>query len=97
MRAVAAGPHAPMACTPWQGGWVVRLGGNRASVDAALAALRRCGEVTQVDEHVWNAVRSDSAPPPRASVWRWDALSQRLKKRFDPAQVLNRGLLGEAS
>ncbi len=97
MRAFAAGPHAPMACMPWPGGWLVRLGGNRASVDAAVAALRRCGEVVQVDDGVWNAVRRDSAPPPRANVWKWDALSQRLKKRFDPAQVLNRGLLGEAS
>lgn len=97
VRAFAAGPHAPIACMARQGGWLVRLGGNRASVDAAVAALARCGEVAQVDGDVWNTVRRESAPPARANVWRWDALSQRLKKRFDPAQVLNRGLLGEAS
>lgn len=97
IRAFARGAHAPIACMYADARWLVRLGGNRASVDAALADLSRIGDVAQVDEEVWNTVRRDFAPPPRANVWRWDALSQRLKKRFDPAQILNRGLLGEAS
>ncbi len=97
VREFAAGGHAPMACVAHAGRWLVRLGGNRASVDAALADLGRCGDVVPVDHDVWNTIRRDAAPPPRANVWRWDTLSQRLKKRFDPAQVLNRGLLGEPS
>ena len=75
--------------------WLVRLGGNAAFVAAARDALRALGHAVATDPAVWDDVRTRLAPQARASHWRWDALSLRLRERFDPARVLNPGLLGE--
>ena len=75
--------------------WLVRIGGNAAFVAAARDALRAIGDSVAVDPAVWDDVRTRLAPPARAIRWRWDALSSRLRERFDPARVLNPGLLGE--
>ncbi len=77
--------------------WIVRLGGNEAHVAAARAALRAIGTIRPSAPTVWDEVRRTHAPTARALRWRWDALSLRLRARFDPAQVLNRGLLGEVA
>ncbi len=107
--AFANGPFAPLACTriaavdvlaadapeAADARWLVRIGGNATLVAAARAALRTLGEAREVDVRAWDSVRARLAPPARALNWRWDALSLRLRERFDPARVLNRGLLGE--
>ncbi len=102
--AFANGPFAPLACTriaatdalgTGDARWLVRLGGNASFVAAARATLRTLADAREVDPRAWDAVRARLAPPARASHWRWDALSLRLRERFDPARVLNRGLLGE--
>lgn len=94
----ARGPYAPLACVRVAGGeWLVRFGGNRAFVDEATRRLRELGECTATGEEAWHAARRDKnlAPAPRLDRWKWDDLSMRLKNRFDPAGVLNPGLLGE--
>lgn len=108
--AFASGPFAPLACTriaatdalgssdafgTGDARWLVRIGGNATLVAAARAALRTLGDAREVDVRAWDSVRARQAPPGRAECWRWDALSLRLRDRFDPARVLNRGLLGE--
>ncbi len=95
MRAFAQGPLAPLACfDAGDGLWYVRIGGNRASVSAAVDALQRLGAASPCDPSIWGELRRTHAPADRTSQWRWDALSLRLRERFDPAGVLNRGLLG---
>lgn len=105
--AFADGPLAPLACVrlhadqqacrPHEACWLVRIGGNRAFVNAARSALMKCGPALERDETSWTAVRMSHAPAAATSEWRWDALSLRLRERFDPAHVLNPGLLGEAA
>ena len=109
LLAFTRGPYAPLACVPLArvplvaarvtdgARWLIRVGGNRTLVDAAYARLSALGAMERVDHDVWHVVRRGSAPAARANLWRWDALSQRMKERFDPARVLNRGLLGDPS
>ena len=108
IEAFARGPFAPLACvnvaddgtlasSPHDRTWVVRLGGNEANVAAARSALRAIGTIRPQAPTIWDEVRRTHAPDVRALRWRWDALSLRLRARFDPAQVLNRGLLGEVA
>lgn len=103
--AFAAGPLAPIACVrspslsldtgAEYGGWLVRIGGNSAFVDASRAALASLGQVMRLSEDSWDPIRVVDAPDAPTAEWRWDALSIRLRDRFDPARVLNPGLLGE--
>ncbi len=105
---LARGAYAPLACvalTPRLANaigagvdarWLVRLGGNAAFVAAARAALGALGPRDAVPESVWATVRAVGAPADRTGQWRWDALSRRLKATFDPADLLNPGLLGAA-
>jgi glycolate oxidase FAD binding subunit len=111
MHAFARGPYAPLACvplapavaaalTPAVGApstarWLVRLGGNAAFVSAARAALAALGRCDEVSADSWRELRAATAQRDRPGPWRWDALSRRLKERFDPSGVLNPGLLGE--
>jgi len=75
-------------------GWLLRLGGNAPFVAAARQVVRSLGDASDVDPAVWTAVRERCAPPSRATTWRWDALSLALRAQFDPAGILNPGLLG---
>jgi FAD/FMN-containing dehydrogenase len=75
--------------------WLVRLGGNAAFVAAARATLESIGRCAASDPVVWHGMRDRLAPPERATRWRWDDLSRRLRERFDPSRVLNPGLLGD--
>ena len=108
IEAFAGGPFAPLACVNVAADgtfprarddrtWIVRLGGNDANVVAARAALRSIGTIRPVAAPTWDDLRVTHAPAARALQWRWDALSLRLRERFDPAHVLNRGLLGEGA
>lgn len=114
MQAFARGPLAPLACFDAgtgdgagptgaaEGGhtWYVRIGGNRAAVDAAVDALQRIAAAshrtaTPSRTAIWDDLRRTHAAAERTAHWRWDPLSLRLRERFDPSRVLNRGLLGE--
>jgi glycolate oxidase FAD binding subunit len=109
MQSLVRGPYAPMATIPLtprlaallgvsvEPGWLVRLGGNAAFVQASRAQLARVGEREQVPETVWETVRRALAPTPTATSWKWNRLAQRVKAQFDPRDILNRGLLGEAA
>lgn len=95
LAALLRGPHAPLGSAPvGHGRWLLRFGGNAAFVRAAIAATRELGEVSSTDPSRWDAVRREQAPVPALGAWRWDTLSLRIKERFDPHDVLNRGLLG---
>lgn len=102
------GPLAPLAAVPLAEadaaalalpgpGWLLRLGGNAPFVAAARQVVRTLGDASDVDPAIWTAVRVRCAPPPRATTWRWDALSLALRAQFDPAGILNPGLLGASA
>lgn len=107
LREFLRGPSAPLATLPltprlagaigvaMDARWLLRIGGNAAHVRAAGEALARLGVLEEVGAEAWAIVRREAAPAPRADAWRWDALSRRLKERFDPRRQLNPGLLGE--
>jgi glycolate oxidase FAD binding subunit len=109
MQAIARGPYAPLATVPLtprlaatlktgvEPGWLVRLGGNAAFVQASREQLDCVGPREPVPETVWATVRREMAPTSVAPTWKWNDLSRRVKARFDPRDVLNRGLLGAAS
>ena len=75
---------------------LVRLGGNAAFVAAARAAVATLGLAVIADERLWLTLRE----APRATVIRpamspgVRALNERIKKAFDPADVLNPGIMG---
>ena len=106
MAAFSRGPEAPLAVWPIGAdeapaldlpapGWLLRIGGNAPAVAAARAALRALGSAEAVDPARWDAVRRGGGPPARATAWRWDPLARALRQRFDPARILNPGLLGD--
>ncbi|MBX7117756.1 MAG: FAD-binding protein [Gemmatimonadaceae bacterium] len=74
---------------------LVRLGGNAALVREARTAVGSLGAVTELEAAAWSTIRARLAPAPRLTGWRWDALASRLRDRFDPARILNPGLLGD--
>lgn len=75
---------------------LVRFGGNRALVDAAGAALRQAFTVSEADPQAWTRLRALD-PHPRESTGNALAgsIAGRIKERFDPAGILNPGVLGE--
>jgi len=105
LDAYLRGPLAPLACMkavppvqlpPREDEWhMVQIGGNTAFVAASRAALRAVGETAPQHETALDALAGLHRPPARALQWRWDALSLRLRDRFDPHHILNPGLLGE--
>jgi glycolate oxidase FAD binding subunit len=108
IRKFVRGPLAPLACERISGDerrnlglgdatWLVRIGGNASFATTARSALRALGGAAPLDPAGWDRLRALRDPAPRATQWRWDALSRRLKAAFDPARVLNPGLLGDAA
>lgn len=102
-----SGPYAPLGChraseavMPERDGggerWIVRIAGNARFVAAARAALAAVGDCAPLGVNVWADVRRLDGPPERAKAWRWNPLSRELKRRFDPVNKLNPGLLGDA-
>lgn len=105
VEAWVRGPLAPLACMPFTPAdappdadralFFVHLGGNAAFVAASRATLRTLGEVRELDPRALPVLAPYGAPSNPALDWRWDALSLRLRDRFDPHRILNPGLLGE--
>ncbi len=105
MRAFSRGRFAPLAALPLSdslaqtighkghGAWLLRLGGNAALVNAALAELSALGACVEVPETVWAVVRRELQPTPPTASWQWPPLARRVKQAFDPRHVLNPGLL----
>lgn len=108
-RALRRGEVVPLACEVVDariagalnlraGTVLARYGGNRALVDAARAAIGRQYEVAEVDPGAWTTLRALDPRPRRGAP---DALAsnvaRRIKERFDPAHILNPGVLGEAA
>jgi glycolate oxidase FAD binding subunit len=92
------GPLAPLAIESLDGRTLVRLGGNAAFVAAARAIVRTLGAAERCEPGVWTTLRERDprprgAPESNALV---DPLAQRVKKQFDPAHILNAGIMGEA-
>ena len=92
------GPLSPMAVERFEGRTYVRLGGNAAVVSAARADVKkRFGGAQPDDPSVWSRIRR-ADPRPRATLTAnalTGALSQRVKKQFDPRHILNPGIMGE--
>ena len=105
LRDLARGPLAPLGLVPLApddaaalgaagARHLLRLGGNAAAVRAAREAVDAIGTAQELPASAWDLIRVRLAPPARATHWRWDALSARLRERFDPDGILNPGLLG---
>jgi hypothetical protein len=108
LRGFVRGPHAPFACLhlgdeesvrlgAGNARWLLRIGGNASATAAAQRSLRALGPAQPIDGAVWDRLRAARHPEARALRWRWDTLSRRLKATFDPRNVLNPGLLGDAA
>lgn len=75
---------------------VVRIAGNAGYVSAARAAVAAFGRAHAIDAGIWTALRE--APPvpavrvPMAAGVR--SLNARIKSAFDPANILNPGIMG---
>lgn len=98
LDALRRGPLAPLAAEESNGRMLIRLGGNSAFVAASRAAVKALGPAELRDAGEWTRLRA-SDPHPRASLTASalsDALSQRVKKQFDPRHILNPGIMGEA-
>jgi glycolate oxidase FAD binding subunit len=92
------GPLAPLAVEELDGRTLVRLGGNAAFVAASREIVRTLGAAERCEAGVWTTLR-ERDPRPRgalASNALADPLAQRVKKQFDPAHILNPGIMGEA-
>jgi FAD/FMN-containing dehydrogenase len=75
---------------------LVRLAGNAAFVAAARAAMSTLGPAVRADEGIWTTLRAarraaEVRPAMSAGV---RALNVRVKQAFDPADILNPGILG---
>jgi glycolate oxidase FAD binding subunit len=93
----------PMACEPMADAMssgdaqlLVRIAGNAAYVDAARAELRRSGDARAADGEQWTMIRRAPGPVatrvPMARAAR--ALNDGVKHAFDPANILNPGIMG---
>lgn len=106
VEAFGRGAAAPLACTALTprlanavgvgAGWLVRIGGNARFTAAARSALHALGPCEPLPESAWTVLRATHAPPARSGSWKWDAISRRIKATFDPDNLLNPGLLGDA-
>jgi len=75
---------------------LVRIAGNAAFVDAARGAVRRLGEAQARDADEWTRLRAraHAAAPRTARTAAVRALNDGVKRAFDPANILNPGIMG---
>jgi glycolate oxidase FAD binding subunit len=80
---------------------LVRLGGNKAFVAASRDALGRLGRLAAVDPSVWDRVREHLAPAVPISrpgnAWLAHPLAARVKRAFDPFDLMNRNVFAAAA
>lgn len=75
---------------------LVRFGGNRALVAAAREPLASRFEIADADPAVWTKFRAlDPHPRETSGNALAGSIARRIKERFDPAGILNPGVLGE--
>lgn len=98
LDALRRGPLAPLAIEESDGEALIRLGGNAAFVAAARAAVQALGNAEQHDSAIWTKLREHDphARGPLTTSALADALSQRVKRQFDPRHILNPGIMGES-
>lgn len=106
MRAFARGTFAPLAAVPLtaqlartlghsgHAAWLLRVAGNPSFVGAAQTALSSLGACAEMPESAWALVRRELPPVTPVASWQWSPLAARVKRAFDPRDVLNPGLLG---
>jgi glycolate oxidase FAD binding subunit len=97
LDALRRGPLAPLSVGALAGRTLVRIGGNAAFVAASRDAVKTIGTAEPADPESWTRLRV-SDPHPRVPLTAsalGDPLSQRVKKQFDPAHILNPGIMGE--
>jgi glycolate oxidase FAD binding subunit len=92
------GPLAPLAIEELDGRTLVRIGGNAAFVAASRKIVRALGDAEPCEPAIWTRLRERDPRPrgPLATNAFADPLSRRVKKQFDPAHILNPGIMGEA-
>lgn len=75
---------------------IVRIVGNAAYIEAARAAVRQLGDAHRGDPAQWTTLRRASpARAPRAPLAdEVRALNDGVKRAFDPANILNPGIMG---
>ena len=97
LDAFKRGPLAPLSIDEFHGRTLVRIGGNAAFIAASREALRTLGAALPADPESWMHLRESDPRPrlPLAANALSDPLSQRVKKQFDPAHILNPGIMGE--
>jgi len=75
---------------------VVRIAGNAGYVSAARAAVAALGRAHTIDAGIWTALREAAPVPavrvPMAAGVR--SLNARVRSAFDPANILNPGIMG---
>jgi glycolate oxidase FAD binding subunit len=98
LESFGRGPLAPLAMETLDGRTLLRLGGNAAFVAASREIVRALGAAERCDPGVWTALRERDPRPmgAPASNALADPLAQRVKKQFDPAHIMNPGIMGEA-
>jgi glycolate oxidase FAD binding subunit len=97
LDAFRRGPLAPLAVETHAGRTLIRLGGNAAFVAASREVVQTLGAAAPADDRLWTRLR-EADPHPRLALTSnaiADPLSQRVKKQFDPAHILNPGIMGE--
>jgi glycolate oxidase FAD binding subunit len=107
VESLRKGEFVPWACEPVEerfakslglpaGSIVVRFGGNQPFIDAVRSSLGATFNVSDADPSVWTRLRALD-PYPRSSGTNALAgsIAGRVKSRFDPAGILNPGVLGE--
>jgi len=86
----------PIACEVIDGGVLVRIAGNGAFVTAARATVQSHGVAQQRDNTAWTALRKAprrrAARAPLSAELR--ALNESVRRAFDPAGILNPGIMG---
>ena len=93
---LAEGPARALGVT--SGTVLVRYAGNATLVAAARTAVARVGLVSDADPELWTRFRAlDPHPRRLADAPLAHPVAARIKERFDPERILNRGVLGETA